>query len=193
MKKHYLAMAVAAATLTLGTGQAAASDFYANGQLAIANAKNLDNGMALAMTFGMKQDNLLENLAFEAELTTSIDNPSKSYSYSYMGGTETYKVEVSYFSLGAYGVYSFPLNDMISLRGRAGLLYLDAEAKSSWSATYGGQTYSESAKASDSEINLSLGFGAVFNITDQLGVVTEFTMIDGSDLTHLGAGVQFRF
>ncbi len=147
---------------------------YMNLQLGISDVDGFDTGFVAIGTYGMHLPKVHENFSVEGEITNTIDDPNTT-----VGGTS---VDISYYTLGAYAVYAFPVSDSIKLRGRAGLLYYDASV----SATGAG------IKASDDGIELTFGIGATFNLNKKMDIIAEYTHIE-SDISHLSAGIQYHF
>ncbi len=113
-------------------------------------------------------------VAVEAELTYSLMAPSLDYGYG--------SVDLTVMTLGAYGAYIFDINEQFFVKPRAGLVYR------SYSYSNGGY-YGDSI----SEIGVALGVQGGFKLNKQLDVIVGFNMLDGGDLTHLSAGVQYHF
>ncbi|MFO8024723.1 porin family protein [Thiohalophilus sp.] len=146
----------------------AESGDYMNLQLGISDVDGFDEGLAAIATFGRPVPNVHENFSVEGEFTTTIADP------------DTNGAEISYFSLGAYGVYTHPLNQYASLRGRAGLVYYDTDVSG------------DGRRGSDDGLDLSVGFGVTYNLNQQMDLIAEYTLIE-SDISHLSAGIQYRF
>ncbi|MDZ7661307.1 outer membrane beta-barrel protein [Thiohalophilus sp.] len=163
-----------AASLLAVTGVSyAESGDYMNLQLGISDVDGFSNGLAAIGTFGRPVPNVHENFSVEGEFTTTIADPDATIAGN--------SVEVSYFTLGAYGVYSLPLNQYAKLRGRAGMIYYDADFSGA-GGPYG----------SDDGFELSVGFGATYNLNQQMDLIAEYTIIE-SDISHLSAGIQYLF
>jgi len=161
--------ALTAASLMAMTGASyAESGDYMNLQLGISDVDGFSNGLAAIGTFGRPVPNVHENFSVEGEFTTTIIDPDRP------------GIEVSYFTLGAYGVYSHPLNQYAKLRGRAGMVYYDTD----FTGTGG--------SGSHDDFELSVGFGATYNLNKQMDLIAEYTIIE-SDISHLSAGIQYRF
>ncbi|MFP3875019.1 MAG: porin family protein [Thiohalophilus sp.] len=169
--KTLKALTAASLLAITGTSYAESGD-YMNLQLGISDVDGYDEGLAAIGTFGRPAPNVHENFSVEGEFTTTIADPDATIAGN--------SVEVSYFTLGAYGVFSVPLNQYANLRGRAGMIYYDTDVAGA--APYG----------SDDGFELSAGFGATYNLNQQMDLIAEYTIIE-SDISHLSAGIQYRF
>ncbi len=198
MKK--IKTALAAVLVTAGTVAAApaSAGSYANVQLAVSDVgysnsyngygySGFDNGITLVGTFGMTLPAVHKYFGWEAEIAKSVVNPEYSYSTS----TYNYSVDYDYFNLGGYAVFTIPVHPKIDVRGRGGLVYHNYEVSFDSCYSWGG-CYSSSF--SDSEINPSVGGGAVFKVSPNLNLMAELTAFNVSDESlHLSAGAQFKF
>lgn len=164
----------AASLLVLSGYSHAEPGDYMNLQLGISDVDGFDEGFAAIGTFGRPVPHIHQNFSVEGEVTTTIADPDRS-----VAGTS---IEVSYFTLGAYGVYSHPLNQYASLRGRAGLVYYDTDVSTTVPGVQG----------SDDGIELSVGFGVTYNLNKRMDLIAEYTIIE-SDIAHLSAGIQYQF
>jgi hypothetical protein len=147
---------------------------YTNLQLGISDVDGYDEGFVAIGTFGRPVPSVHENFSVEGELTTTIADPDTT-----VAGTG---VEISYFTLGAYGVYTHPVNNYLNLRGRAGLVYYDTDVS----------TTGAGIRGSDDGIELSAGFGVTYDLNKKVDLIAEYTIIE-SDISHLSAGIQYRF
>lgn len=178
--KGYSLGVVLAGCLAAGAVQAQ-GDQYAKAQLAISDVDGFGDGLALVGTYGMKLPQVHQNFSVEGEITASIDNPERNYA--------GYNLEASYYSLGAYAVYTHPINQKVELYGRGGLLYLHSSVDY-YTVDWFGNVVVEST--SDNDIEPTLGFGTNVAISDGFDFTAGATIIS-DDITHLGAGVQFKF
>ena len=117
----------------------------------------------------------------EGEFTTTIQNPDDSYNFPFVGKVSA---ELSYYTLAGYGVWNHKATPTVTFKARIGLLYESLEEKIK------GFGYSDSA--TDTNIEVSYGFGAVFDIKKSVDIIAEYTVIE-SDISHLSAGVQWYF
>lgn len=171
MKK--LSTALLAGTLFLGGANVAHTDEildYVSGGIAIQDLDGFDEGMALVLNGGKNMANVHENFFLEGEFTYTFS----SSEFDTFGGS----VEIDFLTLGGYGTFMHPLNERFNIKGRGGLVYWDADVDPS-SIFYG----------DDDGIELSIGFGAEYAMSDTMKLTFDYTIIE-SDLTHLGMGVK---
>ena len=162
---------VGSALLVLLSNNAMAeSGDYVNAQLAIADVDGFSDGLAVVASYGIPMRDVHKNFSVEGEFTFTLIDPDRP------------GIEVSYFTLAGYGVYTHPVDDNFKLRGRLGLLYEDVDV------TLPGTGIS----ASDGDIGLSFGFGVTYKLDKQMNLIAEYTIIE-SDISHLSAGIQYRF
>jgi len=171
MKKQLMAMAVAAALATTGAAQAAGGTYF-GAQLGVADVSGFDEGMMLAATLGVPADQMVPNLAFEAELGMTVVDPDRNV----IGGT----AELSYWYLGGFAVYNLPLNNNLKLRGKLGLGYLDVEVDA------------PGGTASEDDIEAMFGVGLTVPMRGTMRFITEYTRVE-SDIDQISAGLQFDF
>ncbi|HEY0634665.1 MAG TPA: outer membrane beta-barrel protein [Gammaproteobacteria bacterium] len=197
-----LKTAIAAALVTGGIALAApaSAGSYANVQLAVSDVgysssyngygySGFDNGITLVGTFGMTLPAVHKYFGWEAEIAKSVVNPE----YSYSGTYYSYNFDYDYFNLGGYAVFTIPVHPKIDVRGRGGLVYHNYEVTYQYCDTWG-TTWCSSTSFSDSEINPSVGGGAVFKVSPNLNLMAELTAFNVSDESlHLSAGAQFKF
>lgn len=162
----------AAVMLAMTGNSYAETGDYMNLQAGISDVDGFDEGLVAIGTFGRPVPNVHKNFSVEGEFTTTIMDPDRS-----VAGTT---VEISYFTLGAYGVYTHPLNQYASLRGRAGMVYYDTDVSA---GGIGG---------SDDGIELSAGFGITYDLNKKMDLIAEYTIIE-SDISHISAGIQYHF
>lgn len=150
---------------------------YANVQLAVANVDGFSDGAALVGTYGVYLPQVNPNFSVEGEFTTTVSNPN----------TDAFgnKLEVSYYTLAAYAVYTQPLTPSLSVYGRAGMLYEDITAD--YYVPFLGKV---SSSATDT--GLSFGVGGNFKVSNNMDITAGLTVIE-SDINHLGAGLRFNF
>lgn len=166
MIKKLLVSTVALATLST----ASMADTYAGAGLALENLTGYDMGFALVLNGGMTFDDVdlgPGKLAAEGEFTYSMVAPSV--------GT----VDASLMTLGGYAAYIYNVNKELYVKPRIGLIYKSID--------YG--TWIGSV----SEIGIALGVGGGYKINKKMDAYADFTLIDGSDITHLTAGVEYHF
>jgi OmpA-OmpF porin, OOP family len=91
------------------------------------------------------------------------------------------------WSAGVAALGILPLGgDRFGLFGKVGILYTEQEATGS---APGVPTQTETETGSE----LHYGFGALFNITRNLGVRAEWERLHDSEVDILSVGIQFRF
>lgn len=166
-----LAAAALLAASPLAVAQQGPVD-YVNAQFALGLIEDLDDPFTLVVTAGKQLPNVTRNFSVEAEFTDTIN------------AAEDTGVSLSYWSLGGYGVMTFPLDQRLSARARAGLRLLKAYANGD----------------DEDDLGLSFGFGVAYRYGANLSFMGEFTYmgeIDAADddigLNHLSAGIQLHF
>jgi len=175
--------------IALSSSATFAEEYTGSAQIASSKIKNVDDrGFTAIVSGSMKLDDMIdmEGFSAEAEFSKSLTTPAGS---SASGGGTTIKSETSYWSLGAYGAYTYPVNDEISVKGRVGLVYLSMSFDSSCSGT--GCAFFSSSSASDSETELAFGVTGTYAFKDDMDIIAEFTKID--QLSHIGIGVAMPF
>jgi OmpA-OmpF porin, OOP family len=91
------------------------------------------------------------------------------------------------WSLGVAAVGMLPLGGGgFSLFGKLGLLYTESKA----STTAPGFAFADQSR---DETELHFGFGALFNITPNLGLRGEWERLEDSEVDIISIGLQFRF
>ncbi len=172
---------------------------YADASLAMSSIKDYNMGISLNLSAGkhLKEfSKKLQNVFLEVELTKSLLAPSLDVTYTEVNGfdpitlepryqstTDTYTV--SYFSVGAYGVYKYRIKQVagLSARGRAGFAMLS----SSCSPDCG----------SERNTGLSFGAGVVYDIKKDYDIIAEWTQLQitsgGDPLNHIYGGIQYKF
>lgn len=126
------------------------------------------------------------NYGYEIKKNISIEG---EFNYGLLGGKWTpiagaSSIDFKIWTLAGYAVYRYDLDPKIYLKGKAGLLYENVTA----STTFGGTTYS----ATDSDIGLSLGGGAGFKLDSKTSMEAELTIIE-TDIKYLSFGVIRKF
>ena len=160
-------------TLLIGLGTPAmAQERYFNAALGIADVDGFDDGWVLIGGYGIQVPEVDKNFFIEGEITATLDDPERA------------GADVSYYTLAGYAVYALPVTQTVDLRGRAGLLYYDADV----SGTAGPFSFRED----EDGIELSFGIGARFEVNNELDVIVDYTQIE-SDIDHLSAGIQYHF
>lgn len=166
------------ATTTMAKG--AHNGLRASAQLAISDVSGLDTGLAMVLTGIFPVPEVHPEFTVEGEFTTTISNPENSQTTPF----GTISEELSYYTLAGYGVFNHPVTPTITLKGRVGLLYESLKAKVNYLGARSTST--------DTNLKVSFGVGAVFDIQKQVDIIAEYTVIE-SDISHLSAGVQWNF
>lgn len=170
---------VAAAAIMATSGQALdTSEIYGGAGLALESLSSADAGVALVLNGGLPVMEAGEvgpgTVAVEGEFTYSLVDPSWNwYHYDY---------DVTVMTLAGYAAYIYDIDSEFYVKPRVGLIYRSYDMDY---AGYGG--------FDDSEIGLSLGVGGGYHLNSQMDIYADFTMLDGSDLTHLTAGIVYKF
>lgn len=156
------------------SGMASAQPYnrYVTFQGALADVDGYDSGIAGVATYGIRVPELHKNFAVETEASMTFIEPEGKG----VGG-ETF--EVSYYTLGAYGVYAHPLSEKFHLRGRLGILYNNVEVSS------------PSRSSSDDDFDLSYGLGITAGMGKSTNVILEYTVIN-TDINHISVGLQLK-
>lgn len=181
-RKGYYSLGVLLAGCLAAGAVQAQNGQYAKAQLAISDVNGFDRGLSLVGTYGLNLPQVHRNFSIEAEATASIVNPERNF----IGDN----LEASYYSVGAYAVYTHPINQKVELYGRGGLLYLhtsiDYYVNNWW---FGNDAV---VTVTDNDIEPTIGFGTNIAFTDGIDFTAGATVIS-DDIAHLGAGLQFKF
>jgi len=184
-----LSSIVAAMVLTVTVSTASENNIYAGGGLAIQSADSFDSGIALVLNGGMP---IMPagtvgpgTVAVEGEFTYSISDPEKRVRF--LG--RSFDASISIMTLGAYAAYIYDINEQFYVKPRAGIIYRSYDADA---GNFDAQDY-EVYTNSDGEFGLSFGIGAGYRLSKEIDIYVDYTMIDGSDVTHLTAGAQYHF
>ncbi|WP_166263535.1 outer membrane beta-barrel protein [Marinobacter caseinilyticus] len=149
---------------------------YAQAKPGFADVGLADSALTLTATAGLKTPSIHPNLAFEADLLTTIVDGESSFSTP-VGNTT---VKASVFGLGGYAVgnyYDLPVENLVPFV-RAGLAYTSVDISSSY------------ASASGSSFGLGLGVGLRYSVDNRLNAIVDFT---STDVDVFSAGVQYSF
>ena len=169
---------MASSSFALDTSKA-----YAMASVALESANTYDSGFAIILGGGLPVVEAGKvgpgTIAVEAELTYSLVAPS------YTWGNET--SEWTTMSVGAYGAYIFNIDKQFFVKPRAGLVYR------SYSYSWNGNTTWGGYDGSTSDIGIAFGVQGGYKLNKQLDIIVGYNLLDGSDLTHLSAGVQYHF
>ena len=149
------------------------SKLYYGAGLALESASAFDSGFALVLNAGLPLEDIKVgpgSLAVEGEFTYSMVPPSVG------------SLKFSAMTLGAYAAYTYDIDSKMYVKPRAGLIYRSYTMDVPFFGS-----------VSNSEIGIALGVGGGYKLNETMDVYADYTMLDGSDLTHLTAGVQFKF
>jgi len=167
---------MASSSFALDTSKA-----YGAASVALESANGLDSGFAVILGGGLPVVEAGKvgpgTIAVEAELTYSLLAPSYTWG--------SYKSELTAMTVAAYGAYIFNIDKKFFVKPRVGLIYRSY----SWSDN-SGYSYGDT---SNSEIGLAFGVQGGYKLNKKLDIIVGYNLIDGSDLTHLSAGVQYHF
>lgn len=176
--KKIISTAVVAAVIATSSLALDTSKIYGQAGLALESANSFDAGFALVLTGGLPVVKAGEvgpgTLAVEAELTYSLVPPS-------LGSWE-----LTSMTLAGYAAYIYDINSQFYVKPRAGLIYRSYDFTYDGGSIYGGA-------GDTSEVGIALGVGGGYKLNKNLDVYLDYTMLDGTDLTHLTAGVQYKF
>ncbi len=201
MKKIKIALAAVLVTAGIVAAAPASAESYANVQLAVSDVgytnnydvygySDFENGLTLVGTFGMTLPVVHNYFGLEAEIAKSIYNPEYSYTSTYYN----YSAEYDYYNLGGYVVFTIPVNPKIDVRARGGLVYHSYDLEFQDCDTWGTSVLCRGTRYSDSEINPSIGGGAVLKVSPGMNLMGEMTVFDiDNQSVHLSAGAQFKF
>lgn len=99
------------------------------------------------------------------------------------GSPFTISGDATAFGIAAVGIV--PLGERFSLFGKAGFLNTELDL---FGAGPGG-VFAES----ESDTGLHIGLGALFNVTDKIGIRAEWERNDEAEIDMISVGVQVRF
>jgi len=149
-------------------------------QLAFSDVSGLNTGLAAVLTGIFPMPEVHPEFTVEGEFTTTVNNPDDSQSSPF----GKISVELSYYTLAGYGVWNHKVTPTVTFKARVGLLYENLKEKST--------VFGFSSTNTDTNIEVSYGVGAVFDIKKNFDIIAEYTVIE-NDISHLGAGVQWYF
>ncbi len=196
MKKIVL-VAATLASVNVAASQADMGSVYVGGRMHIVNydvdvagALDIDSGVGFGIVAGVPFV-LSEQLSMGAEvgyvrLGAGEGDEADEY--------EKYEYELSGNSLYGVATANFHATEQLSLFGKAGLSKTTVDIES----TYFDYEYDESERTSsdESDMGLTYGFGAKFNVNDQLALVGEYTYfgeVEKIEVSSFSAGVNYKF
>jgi len=179
MKNNYTGLALGVA-LALGATTSNADSYGAG--VAFQNVKDIDSGVAIVLNADKTIDSVSDKFSVEGEFTYSVASPGDEETIS----GNTLKAEFTILTLAAYGVYSHPINEKLSVFGRAGILY------ESISTEVCLNSLCANSDEDETETGLSYGAGFKYSLSDSMAVRFDYTLIE-ADVSHLGLGVSMNF
>lgn len=186
IKGKHIAIALAGCLLA-GTANAQ-GNAYAKIQLGIADVDGFsEDGVAAIGTYGITLPQVDPNFSVEGEISFTVDDPSITHTQVSFGTTYEESLEVSYYTLAGYAVYTLPVTPSIGVYGRAGLLYEDVTVEYCDNYFLNG-----CAEDSENDFGFSFGIGTNIALTQNMDFTANYTSVE-NDISHLSAGVQFRF
>jgi hypothetical protein len=130
-----------------------------------------DSGMAGALNIGLPLLRLGKGvLTTEAEFTYSLSSPSRN------------GIDFTATTFAGYATYIYDLAPRFYIKPRIGAVY---RSYSIDGGIWGDDT--------NSNYGLAYGLGGGFRLFEKTDLYMDYTMLDGSDLTHLTIGVQYQF
>lgn len=174
MKK--IAIAVLLSTFVAAPAVADSENFIGikTGQMLL-DVSGTDDITPIGVVYGKSFD---KNLSIEGEFNYGVAGGDVNT------GLAGVTAKVNVWTLAAYGAYRLPVSDKVYLKGKLGLLYESAEAEAS--------SFGATASATSTDTGLSLGIGAGFDISKELVVEAEYTIIE-ADINYLSVGLHRRF
>ncbi len=172
-----------------------AADFIKGGYYAgvgagiedFAGYSSYDMGFTLLANFGKPIIKLGPGvLGAEGEFTYTVSPLEYENSY--------YKDEMTIATLGAYATYTYDFTDKFYGRGKLGIVYRDYDHDGSYrDYSYRYYDYRYGYVGSYSSLNVALGVGGGYKISDKMRLFSDFIVTDGFDLRQLNFGVQMSF
>lgn len=169
-----LKKALITSCILLLASTANAEGFFIGGSTGLTDidVPGFDDGISIAITGGYKVN---KNFSLET-------------SYLDLGESEddivpVWTIEVSGINLSAVGI--LPANDKLDIFGKVGIFIWDVTLDEAGTGEID----------SDDGTDISLGFGAAINITDQFTLLAEYQKfdLDGDDVTNISIGGRMNF
>jgi len=130
-----------------------------------------DSGLAVDIDVGLPLIRIGRGvLTTEAELSYSISSPSKN------------GIDFTATTFAGYLTYIYDIAPRFYIKPRVGAVY---KSYSIDGGIWG--------KDTNSGYGLAYGIGGGFRLIDKTDLYIDYTMLDGSDLTHLTVGIQYQF
>jgi opacity protein-like surface antigen len=150
------------------------TEAYLGAGVAMQNATGFDNGYAGVAFFGIPfYKNCRNMLSAEVEGTYTIVSPSVE------------QQDLTIGSAALYAAYFFNMSKRFFFKVRVGGIYRNYSYKSDNS--------NDILPEDKSEMDISFGAGMGVRVNPSLDIYADYTMIDGTDLTHVTAGFIFHF
>ena len=130
-----------------------------------------DSGMAGELNIGLPLLRVGKGvLTSEVELSHSISSPSKN------------SIDFTATTIAGYITYIYDIAPRFYIKPRVGGVY----KKYSIESDIWGETTNNSS-------GLAYSLGGGFRVIDKTDLYINYTMLDGSDLTHLSVGIGYQF
>ncbi len=113
-----------------------------------------------------------------------------SFDESWSGAGESQKFTIDYWMLNVGVLASMPIDTMITVYGFGGISYQNIKVKGTYTETWMGETYRESFSDSDSETELAIAGGGIFNLNPNISLGAELAHIDELFISLYG---RFKF
>ncbi|NEW60057.1 hypothetical protein GSY74_02065 [Sulfurovum sp. bin170] len=144
---------------------------YIGGGISLESPLWYDSGVAGALNIGLPLIRLGRGvLTTEAALTHSISSPSRN------------NIDFTATTFAGYIGYIYDVAPRFYIKPRVGAVY---RSYSIDGGIWGSDT--------NSGYGLAFGLGGGFRLIERTDLYLNYTMLDGSDLTHLTVGFQYQF
>ena len=185
-----IASALGMGVSTAGFGQSMGQGLYVGGSIGQASADSFCDGAA-GFTVSNCDDSdtgwkAFAGYRFHRNFAGELSymNAGEYTATVTVGATSaTVSADATAWGLAALGIY--PVSEQLELFGKLGFVRGETDAN----VTIGGT----SATVGDSGTELHYGFGAVYNLSRNLGIRAEWENVDDADLSMLSVGIQYRF
>lgn len=155
------------------------AEVYVGGGGAYEMYDGTDNGAAALVNAGayLYKSRRIK-AAFEGEASYTVLPPELSA----LGVS----VDLKTTTFALYATGEFYLNSRFYIKPRAGAIYRSYAISGSVPSGY-------SVTVKDDEIGAAFGLGAGVKINPSLDIYADYTMVDGTDVTHATLGLQYHF
>lgn len=196
MKKQMTTLAMGLA-LTLGATAASAENPLDYASATIAQQVHTDSdadsagftasaGTALIISGGKQMESIHQYFSVEGEFGYSLGAPA----YTGDTGFGNITAETKIMTLGGYAAFNLPIVDKLSFKARLGMVYHSAETTASGIGC--DSAFVDCSSASDTGTDVAYGGGLEYQLNDQFGIETRWTVI-GSNTINSGIGASFNF